>query len=137
MFFFQLIKVHFLVSELYIYQNARYNDNITPINSGWKKLFELTWRTGNSVTFECIRKNIDDLNRKVPKGRPNFAFIIYTHTFRDCICLLWTIYVFHSILKRFLKYFCYVKYLASYFRDTHWKAWRSSYSVYVEVTLRK
>ena len=25
--FFKLIKVHLLVSELYIYQNARYNDN--------------------------------------------------------------------------------------------------------------
>jgi len=27
--FFKLIKVHLLVSELYIYQNARRNDKIT------------------------------------------------------------------------------------------------------------
>jgi len=27
--FFTLIKVHFLVSELYMYQNARYNDKKT------------------------------------------------------------------------------------------------------------
>ena len=29
--FFKLIKVHFLVSECYIYQNARYNDK-NPVN---------------------------------------------------------------------------------------------------------